>query len=156
MLTNNFVGHLNYVILCFRWCACSCYSNENNNDVRAIFKACASHEIKFCSKHTDHELHSTGEAMLHDDVIKWKHFPRYWPFVWRIHRSRMNSPHKGRWRGALMFSMICVWINGWKNNRGACDWDAIVLTMTSLKWCYDIRDLPATKPTYFVQLLSHP
>ena len=19
---------------------------------------------------------------LHDDVIKWKHFPRYWPFVW--------------------------------------------------------------------------
>ena len=24
---------------------------------------------------------------LHDDVIKWKHFPRYWPFVWGIHRS---------------------------------------------------------------------
>ena len=24
----------------------------------------------------------------HDDVIKWKHFPRYWPFVRRIHRSR--------------------------------------------------------------------
>ena len=25
---------------------------------------------------------------IHDDVIKWKHFPRYWPFVWEIHRSR--------------------------------------------------------------------
>ena len=25
---------------------------------------------------------------VHDDVIKWKHFPRYWPFVRRIHRSR--------------------------------------------------------------------
>ena len=24
----------------------------------------------------------------HDDVIKWKQFPRYWPFVRRIHRSR--------------------------------------------------------------------
>ena len=24
----------------------------------------------------------------HDDVIKWKHFPRYWPFVRRIHRSQ--------------------------------------------------------------------
>ena len=24
--------------------------------------------------------------MKHDDVIKWKHFPRYWPFVWGIHR----------------------------------------------------------------------
>ena len=31
----------------------------------------------------------------HDDVIKWKHFPRYWPFVRGIHRSPVNSPHKG-------------------------------------------------------------
>ena len=23
----------------------------------------------------------------HDDVIKWKHFPRHWPFVGGIHRS---------------------------------------------------------------------
>ena len=41
----------------------------------------------------------------HDDVIKWKHFPRYWPFVRGIHRSPVNSPHKGQWRGALMFSL---------------------------------------------------
>ena len=40
----------------------------------------------------------------HDDVIKWKHFPRNWPFVLGIHRSPVNSPHKGQWRGALMFS----------------------------------------------------
>ena len=39
----------------------------------------------------------------HDNVIKWKHFPRYWPFVRGIHRSKVNSPHKGQWRGALMF-----------------------------------------------------
>ena len=49
----------------------------------------------------------------HDDVIKWKHFPRYWPFVRGIHRFPVNSPHKGQCRGALMFSLICVWINGW-------------------------------------------
>ena len=55
-------------------------------------------------------------ACRHDDVIKWKHFPRYWPFVRRIHRSPVNSPHKGQWRGALMFSLICVWINAWVNN----------------------------------------
>ena len=36
----------------------------------------------------------------HDDVIKWKHFPCYWPFVRGIHRSPVNSPHKGLWRGA--------------------------------------------------------
>ena len=52
----------------------------------------------------------------HDDVIKWKHFPRYWPFVWGIRRSPVNSPHKGQWRGALMFSLIWAWINGWINN----------------------------------------
>ena len=57
----------------------------------------------------------------HDDVIKWKHFPRYWPFVRGIHRSPVNSPHKGQWRGALMFSLICVWTNGWVNNRDAGD-----------------------------------
>ena len=57
----------------------------------------------------------------HDDVIKWKHFPRYCPFVRGIHRSPVNSPHKGQWRGALMSSLICVWINGWVNNREASD-----------------------------------
>ena len=58
---------------------------------------------------------------IHDDVIKWKYFPRYWPFVRGIHRSPVNSPHKGQWRGALMFSLICVWINGWVNNGEAGD-----------------------------------
>ena len=58
---------------------------------------------------------------VHDDVIKWKHFPRYWPFVRRIHRSPVNSPHKGQWRGALMFYLMCVWINDWVNNGKAGD-----------------------------------
>ena len=58
---------------------------------------------------------------LHDDVIKWKHFPRYWPFVRGIHRSPVNSPHKGQWRGALMSSLICAWINDWVNNGKAGD-----------------------------------
>ena len=53
----------------------------------------------------------------HDDVIKWKYFPCYWPIVRGIHRSPVNSPHKGQWRGALMFSLICARINDWVNNR---------------------------------------
>ena len=57
----------------------------------------------------------------HDDVIKWKHFLRYWPFVRGIHRSPVNFPHKGQWRGALLFSLICTWINGWINSREAGD-----------------------------------
>ena len=31
----------------------------------------------------------------------------------------MNSPHKGQWHGALLFPLICVWINDWVNNREA-------------------------------------
>ena len=45
------------------------------------------------------------------DVIKWKYLPRYCPFVRGIHRSPVNSPHKGQWRGALMFSLIWAWTN---------------------------------------------
>ena len=33
----------------------------------------------------------------------------------------MNSPHKGQWRGALIFSLIYDWINGWVNKREAGD-----------------------------------
>ena len=55
----------------------------------------------------------------HDDVIKWKHFPRHWPFVRGIHRSPVNSLHKGQWRGALMFCLICTRINGSVNNGEA-------------------------------------
>ena len=32
----------------------------------------------------------------HDDVIKWKYLPRYWPFVRGIHRSPVNFPNKSQ------------------------------------------------------------
>ena len=57
----------------------------------------------------------------HNDVTKWKHFPRHWPFVRGIHRLLVNSLHKGQWRGALIFSLICAWIKSWVNNRKAGD-----------------------------------
>ena len=41
--------------------------------------------------------------IIHDDVIKWTHFPRYWPFVRGIYRSPVNSPHKDKWR----FDVFC-------------------------------------------------
>ena len=73
---------------------------------------------KSCNVLTTQNSYDGGN---HDDVIKWKHFPRYWPFVRGIHRSPVNSPHKGQWRGALMLILICVRINGWVNNREAGD-----------------------------------
>ena len=74
----------------------------------------------------------------HDNVIKWKHFRRCWSFVQEIHRWPVNSPHKGQWRGALMFSLICAWINGWVNHHEAGDlrrhrahYDVIVMILQS-------------------------
>ena len=66
-------------------------------------------------------LDSGPGAWIHDDIIKWKHLPQYWSFVMGIHRTPMNSPHKGQWRSALMFSMICAWTNGWANHWNASD-----------------------------------
>ena len=96
--------------------------------------------------------HGTCSIIVHDDVIKWKHFPRYWPFVRGIHRSPVNFPHEGQWRGALMFSLICAWINCWANNGKAGDlrrhrahYDVTVMTYTgwlnkSYQWpTIDIR-----------------
>ena len=39
----------------------------------------------------------------HDDVIKWKHFPRYWPFVRDIHRPRWIPPTKASDAGLWWF-----------------------------------------------------
>ena len=84
---------------------------------------------------------------LHDDVIKWKHFPRYWPFVRGIHRSPVNSLHKGQWRIALVFSLIFAWTNGGVNNRDAGDLRSHrthydVTVMDYQKWKYSETILP--------------
>ena len=96
-------------------------------------------------------------------TIRWRHqmetFPRYWPFVWGIHRSPVNSPHKGQWRGAFMFSLNCVWINGWVNNRDAGDLrryrahnDVIVMICLSIG-CY--RDKPILKEVSNIMLFCN-
>ena len=41
--------------------------------------------------------------------------PLYWDFTGH------PPPHKGQWRIALMFSLICAWLNGWLSNRNAGD-----------------------------------
>ena len=62
-------------------------------------------------------------------VIRMEIFPRYRPFVRGIHLLPVKSPHKGQWRGALMFPLICAW-----TNETPMIWDAIALIMTSLQW----------------------
>ena len=42
-------------------------------------------------------------------------------------KSPVNSPHKVQWRGALMFSLICAWANGWANTPDAAHYDVTVM-----------------------------
>ena len=41
--------------------------------------------------------------------------------LWGESTWTVDSPHKGKWCGALMFSLICAWINDWANNQDAGD-----------------------------------
>ena len=112
---------------------CAGKSNNPWNRIRTwlYYKVRLYYTIKFNIAADDLAMHRPAPVLIlsyrnipfpeHDDVIKWKHFPRYWPFVRGIHRSPVNSPHKGQWRGALMIPFICVGINGWINNRDAGD-----------------------------------
>ena len=82
-------------------------------------------------------LHSHDRSD-HDDVIKWKHFPRHWSFTRGIHLSLVYSPHKGQWRGALMFSLICAWTNGWAVHSNYCSLripQKLYFVSYTPKWC---------------------
>ena len=76
------------------------------------------------------------------------------PFVRGIHRSQVNSPKKGQWRGALIFSFICAWINARVNNREAGDlrhhrahYDNIVMYMCAIHLIF-------TNPIWVVMLVA--
>ena len=56
-----------------------------------------------------------------------------------IHRWPVNSPHRGQWRGALMFSLICAWIYGWRHHAH--------YDVTVMWWIY-IADITHVSCTY--------
>ena len=67
---------------------------------------------------------STASNSMCASMTWWRHQMETFSVLLAIcagNRSPVNYPHKGQWRGALMFSLICVWINGWVNNREAGD-----------------------------------
>ena len=90
------------------WCNCSLVFFNSSRYRDAYVCHCASGSSNG----------SPEPSLIHDDVIKWKHFPRY-----RLALCEGNPPVNGGFpshgqrRGALMFSLICSWINGCWNNR---------------------------------------
>ena len=75
----------------------------------------------FIGKSSQRASNTDRGSVSHDDVIKWKHFPRYWPFVGGIHRSPVNFPTQRPVTRSFDVSLIRVWINGWVNNGEAGD-----------------------------------
>ena len=63
---------------------------------------------------------SNCQIWPHDDVMIWKCFPHYWPFVRGIHRSLVDSPHKGPviWG----FEFICSYLNMLLNKQSSYRW----------------------------------
>ena len=135
-------------------------------ELRGLWNIC--HEIYACLMLSI----VIGLLSVQDDVIKWKHFPRHWPLVMGIHRSPVNSPHKGLWLGTLMLSLTWAWTSGWANHRDAGDLthyrshhDVTVMScwlyLLSLsyihhgsfgKWCLGICIIHIVN--YFAQMLS--
>ena len=77
-------------------------------------------------------------------------------------------PHKGQWRGALMFSLICVWINDWVNNgeagnlrRYRIHYDVIVMPSAQgplllQSWFGYVITFPVKCGIPWIRLLTHP
>ena len=98
-----------------------CVNQKRNRTVNWSCQIFHSGLLRFSWKWELNNISKFYGYSINVDVIKWEHFPRYWPFVRGIHRSPVDSPHTGQWRGALMFTLICARINGWVNNREAGD-----------------------------------
>ena len=76
-----------------------------------------------------------------------------------IHRSLVNSPHKGQWRGALMFSLMCARINGWVNNgetgdlrRYLAHYDVIVMQVVVIIFILHFSSPWALLPRWLLRL----
>ena len=84
------------------------------------------HYIFYMFKNSTSSLPKIVRLLTEDHFLQtllyasWRH-QHYWPFVRGIHRPTVTSPHKGQWRGALAFSLICAWTDGSVNNRHAGD-----------------------------------
>ena len=76
---------------------------------------------------------------VHDDVIKWKHFPCYWPFVWEIHRSpRTKAIDSELWCFRWSAPEQPV-LSGWVSNRDGGDltsayYDVTVMILVQIHW----------------------
>ena len=73
-----------------------------------------------------------------------------------IHRSPVDSPHKGQWRGGLMLFLICDWTNGPADNRDTGDLRRLanqnipICIVTTIK--ISIIGMSRVKPDFYLRM----
>ena len=98
-----------------------------------------------CNNKVDVFILHVDDMAWHDDVMEWKHFPRYWPFVRGIHRSRWIPRIKTSEAELLFIFFIFVWINSWVNNREAGDLRHHGAHYDDTAWKHFLRYCPFVK-----------
>ena len=77
------------------------------------------------SLHWENQIHNASEPTLHgyENIMTSSNGNNFHVtgHLCREFTGHRWIPHKGQWRGGLMFSLICAWINGWVNNHEADD-----------------------------------
>ena len=83
------------------------------NHCRLIINQILWHSIMnhFADHYIHHMMMSSNGNIFHITGPLWGESTSHW---W-------TPLTKGQWHGALMFSLICAWTNGWENNRDAGD-----------------------------------
>ena len=78
-----------------------------------------------------------GLERIHDDVIKWKHFPRYWSFVRNSPVSGEFPPQRPVTRSFDVFFDLRL-NKRFSKLETPVIWDAMALIMTPLWCCNDV------------------
>ena len=77
-----------------------------------------------------HDKDNLVSPIFHDDVIKWKHFPRYWPFVRGIHRWIPHTKASDAELWCFVWSVPEQTVE--QTIETLVNWDVIALIMASL------------------------
>ena len=100
--------------------------------------------VQFCDAKV-HTRKSNRKILLkrsrnYDEAIKWKHCPRYWPFVRGINPSPVVSPHKGsvNWNFDIFFDLYL-------NKR---------LSEQSIRWWCETPSRPLWSQSNVIQMLN--
>ena len=141
--------------------------------LRKLFFSCECLASWFMESHNidwdDGSFVPLGNSWTNVDQGPWRHMvsinhielnnPTCWICVpWWRHQMGLfyvlltvcavNSPHKGQWRGALIFSLIYAWPSGWVNNRDAGD-------LRRHRLFYDVIIMAKASMVYVIQLNQH-